>query len=65
MTEKAGRGSDAIQIPHITFAAQHAHFMNVPKLHQSVNRTPVFRAINISNKKMRNSMLLEEEGAIA
>jgi len=41
MAGKAGRGHGAIQIPHISFATQASHFMNLPKHHQSVNRTPV------------------------
>lgn len=41
MTGKAGKVSDGVQIPHIGFDPQGAHFMNFLKSHHSVNRTPV------------------------
>ena len=48
MAGKAGKVSDGVQIPHIGFASQDAHFMNLLKSHRSVNRTPVIRHKNKS-----------------
>lgn len=58
MAEKAGRGSNAVQIPHIDFSAQSAHFMHLPRSYQSVNRTPVTieKVLDfVNNEELRNA----------